>query len=95
MFAVTVRRWPRAVVTTITLTALLVACTPTGADSTAHPTPPGSTPTASHTPGGGPVASPAGLARYRAADSDDERTRLAAPLARSIAGIAAALRNTG
>jgi phosphoenolpyruvate carboxylase len=35
------------------------------------------------------------LARYRAADSDDERARLAAPLARSIAGIAAALRNTG
>ena len=35
------------------------------------------------------------LARYRAAGSDDERARLAAPLARSIAGIAAALRNTG
>ncbi len=35
------------------------------------------------------------LARYRAADDDEERARLAAPLARSIAGIAAALRNTG
>jgi phosphoenolpyruvate carboxylase len=35
------------------------------------------------------------LARYRAAGSDDERARLAAPLARSIAGIAAELRNTG
>ena len=35
------------------------------------------------------------LARYRAAGSDEERARLAAPLARSIAGIAAALRNTG
>jgi phosphoenolpyruvate carboxylase len=35
------------------------------------------------------------LARYRAADSDEERAALAAPLARSIAGIAAALRNTG
>jgi phosphoenolpyruvate carboxylase len=35
------------------------------------------------------------LARYRAAGSDDERARLAAPVARSIAGIAAALRNTG
>ena len=35
------------------------------------------------------------LARYRAADSDDERAQLAAPVARSIAGIAAALRNTG
>jgi phosphoenolpyruvate carboxylase len=35
------------------------------------------------------------LARYRAADSDEERASLAAPLARSIAGIAAALRNTG
>ncbi len=35
------------------------------------------------------------LGRYRAAGSDDERARLAAPLARSIAGIAAALRNTG
>ena len=35
------------------------------------------------------------LARYRATESDDERARLAAPLARSIAGIAAALRNTG
>ena len=35
------------------------------------------------------------LARYRAADSDEERARLAAPVARSIAGIAAALRNTG
>jgi phosphoenolpyruvate carboxylase len=35
------------------------------------------------------------LASYRAADSDNERARLAAPLARSIAGIAAALRNTG
>jgi phosphoenolpyruvate carboxylase len=35
------------------------------------------------------------LARYRVAGSDDERGRLAAPLARSIAGIAAALRNTG
>jgi phosphoenolpyruvate carboxylase len=35
------------------------------------------------------------LGRYRAAHSDDERARLAAPLARSIAGIAAALRNTG
>ena len=35
------------------------------------------------------------LARYRAAGSDEERTRLAAPVARSIAGIAAALRNTG
>ncbi len=35
------------------------------------------------------------LARYRAAESDDERARLAAPVARSIAGIAAALRNTG
>jgi phosphoenolpyruvate carboxylase len=34
------------------------------------------------------------LARYRAAASD-ERSRLAAPVARSIAGIAAALRNTG
>jgi phosphoenolpyruvate carboxylase len=35
------------------------------------------------------------LARYRSAASDGERARLAAPLARSIAGIAAALRNTG
>jgi phosphoenolpyruvate carboxylase len=35
------------------------------------------------------------LARYRAAGSDEERASLAAPLARSIAGIAAALRNTG
>jgi phosphoenolpyruvate carboxylase len=35
------------------------------------------------------------LARYRAAHSAEERARLAAPLARSIAGIAAALRNTG
>ena len=35
------------------------------------------------------------LARYRAAESDEERERLAAPVARSIAGIAAALRNTG
>ena len=35
------------------------------------------------------------LARYRAAESDDERAQLAAPVARSIAGIAAALRNTG
>ena len=35
------------------------------------------------------------LARYRAAGSDEERAGLAAPLARSIAGIAAALRNTG
>ncbi|MDX6629381.1 MAG: phosphoenolpyruvate carboxylase [Gaiellales bacterium] len=35
------------------------------------------------------------LARYRAASSDEERASLAAPLARSIAGIAAALRNTG
>jgi phosphoenolpyruvate carboxylase len=35
------------------------------------------------------------LVRYRAASSDEERARLAAPLARSIAGIAAALRNTG
>jgi phosphoenolpyruvate carboxylase len=35
------------------------------------------------------------LARYRAARSDDERAQLAAQVARSIAGIAAALRNTG
>ena len=35
------------------------------------------------------------LARYRAAESDEERARLAASVARSIAGIAAALRNTG
>ncbi len=35
------------------------------------------------------------LARFRAAGSDEERARLAAPVARSIAGIAAALRNTG
>jgi phosphoenolpyruvate carboxylase len=35
------------------------------------------------------------LARFRAAGSDVERARLAAPVARSIAGIAAALRNTG
>ena len=35
------------------------------------------------------------LARYRAAGSDEQRAALAAPLARSIAGIAAALRNTG
>jgi phosphoenolpyruvate carboxylase len=35
------------------------------------------------------------LARFRAAASDEHRARLAAPLARSIAGIAAALRNTG
>jgi phosphoenolpyruvate carboxylase len=35
------------------------------------------------------------LARYRAAGTDEERASLAAPLARSIAGIAAALRNTG
>ena len=35
------------------------------------------------------------LARYRAAASDEDRARLAAPVARSIAGIAAALRNTG
>ena len=35
------------------------------------------------------------LARYRASSSDEERASLAAPLARSIAGIAAALRNTG
>ena len=35
------------------------------------------------------------LARYRAAGSDEQRAGLAAPLARSIAGIAAALRNTG
>ena len=35
------------------------------------------------------------LARYRAASSEEERAALAAPVARSIAGIAAALRNTG
>jgi phosphoenolpyruvate carboxylase len=35
------------------------------------------------------------LARYRAADDDEERARLRRPLLRSIAGIAAALRNTG
>jgi phosphoenolpyruvate carboxylase len=35
------------------------------------------------------------LVRYRAAASEEERARLAPPLARSIAGIAAALRNTG
>ena len=35
------------------------------------------------------------LARFRTAASDEERARLAAPVARSIAGIAAALRNTG
>jgi phosphoenolpyruvate carboxylase len=35
------------------------------------------------------------LARYRSAASDEQRAVLAAPLARSIAGIAAALRNTG
>jgi phosphoenolpyruvate carboxylase len=35
------------------------------------------------------------LARYRAAGDEDERERLRRPLLRSIAGIAAALRNTG
>jgi phosphoenolpyruvate carboxylase len=35
------------------------------------------------------------LARYRAARDEDERERLRRPLLRSIAGIAAALRNTG
>jgi phosphoenolpyruvate carboxylase len=35
------------------------------------------------------------LARYRGAADDDERERLRRPLLRSIAGIAAALRNTG
>ncbi|HEY3613213.1 MAG TPA: phosphoenolpyruvate carboxylase, partial [Gaiellales bacterium] len=35
------------------------------------------------------------LARFRAARTDEERERLAAAVARSIAGIAAALRNTG
>jgi phosphoenolpyruvate carboxylase len=35
------------------------------------------------------------LARYRGASNDEERARLRRPLLRSIAGIAAALRNTG
>ena len=35
------------------------------------------------------------LRRYRAAEDDEERERLRPPLVRSIAGIAAALRNTG
>jgi phosphoenolpyruvate carboxylase len=35
------------------------------------------------------------LRRHRAADDDEERERLRPPLVRSIAGIAAALRNTG
>ena len=35
------------------------------------------------------------LRRYRAAADDDEREELRRPLLRSIAGIAAALRNTG
>jgi phosphoenolpyruvate carboxylase len=35
------------------------------------------------------------LRRYRAAESDEERELVRAPLLRSIAGIAAALRNTG
>jgi phosphoenolpyruvate carboxylase len=35
------------------------------------------------------------LRRYRSAGSDDERGRVRRPLLRSIAGIAAALRNTG
>ena len=35
------------------------------------------------------------LARYRAAESDDERAQLAAPVARFHRRIAAALRNTG
>jgi phosphoenolpyruvate carboxylase len=35
------------------------------------------------------------LRRYRAAATDAERERVRRPLLRSIAGIAAALRNTG
>ncbi|MDX6514484.1 MAG: phosphoenolpyruvate carboxylase, partial [Gaiellaceae bacterium] len=35
------------------------------------------------------------LRRYRGAGSDEERELVRAPLLRSIAGIAAALRNTG
>jgi phosphoenolpyruvate carboxylase len=35
------------------------------------------------------------LRRYRSTDDDEERERLRPPLLRSIAGIAAALRNTG
>ena len=35
------------------------------------------------------------LRRYRAAATDEERERVQRPLLRSIAGIAAALRNTG
>jgi phosphoenolpyruvate carboxylase len=35
------------------------------------------------------------LRRYRAAEDDEERERLRPPLVRSVAGIAAALRNTG
>ena len=35
------------------------------------------------------------LRRYRAAEDDEERERVRRPVLRSIAGIAAALRNTG
>jgi phosphoenolpyruvate carboxylase len=35
------------------------------------------------------------LRRYRAAGDDEERERVLPPLLRSMAGIAAALRNTG
>jgi phosphoenolpyruvate carboxylase len=35
------------------------------------------------------------LRRYRGATDDEERERVLRPLLRSIAGIAAALRNTG